>query len=468
MSILKLPTELLDEVFSYLDWDRSEYLYPTKPDIINASLSCRELREALIPSVFRDVVLRLRWAGGQLVEPRLYTLRTEHPELARHIRCVYIRTEYEQCQHCAERGDPQPFTVPQNVHDWLNPSGSAGSLPVGQAGLRTRADALAAKMLQVEEGQASCLSSKAEELVLRSKQGQQSPPEIDALAIVMLCIPACTTTLVFKSLTNNVRMASRDRFAHRLLSTALRLLGDRLQDLTTVTTSVKNPLGMSRHQRQPRILAKSIEDFDGITGEIVQNLHLHRLSFALSDEAEMKPQTYPPDLFSAGYSRWHQAADNVRELNICYVRAEARELLQLLKGFHSLQRLSFRDCVLRVQSNALPAPRQVRFEAQQNVWLLFAIELRQALQHVKIHMRDIRSHGEQAYLTPSTVAWLLSQAVPPGALIDADREERLMQDFGSFLPLWLAEDSERGAAAAEDWVNTRAALSDTAMSRRWR
>ena len=89
--MLKLPNELLDQIFSYLDWDRSKDLYPTKPDIINGSLTCRKLREALKPLVFRDVTLRLRWVRGQLIEPCLYRLRREYPELARHIRCVYIR-----------------------------------------------------------------------------------------------------------------------------------------------------------------------------------------------------------------------------------------------------------------------------------------------------------------------------------------------------------------------------------------
>lgn len=89
--MLKLPNELLDHIFSYLDWDRSKDLYPTKPDIVNGSLTCRKLREALKPLVFRDVTLRLRWARGQLIEPCLYRLRREYPELARHIRCVFIR-----------------------------------------------------------------------------------------------------------------------------------------------------------------------------------------------------------------------------------------------------------------------------------------------------------------------------------------------------------------------------------------
>lgn len=43
--MLKLPNELLDHVFSYLDWDRSKDLYPTKPDIINGSLRQSDLSQ---------------------------------------------------------------------------------------------------------------------------------------------------------------------------------------------------------------------------------------------------------------------------------------------------------------------------------------------------------------------------------------------------------------------------------------
>lgn len=94
MTLLELPTELLDNIFSYLDWDRSRSLYPEREDLVNISLTCRRLRKALSPTIFRDVVLRLRWQewrDGQLVEPCLYKLRKHCPELAAHVRCVYIR-----------------------------------------------------------------------------------------------------------------------------------------------------------------------------------------------------------------------------------------------------------------------------------------------------------------------------------------------------------------------------------------
>lgn len=91
MPLIDLPTELLDGVFSYLDWDPADSLYPSRDDLINASLTCKQLRKVLEPAIFRNVTLRLCWAQGRLIEPRWYRLRKRRPELAKHVRCVYIQ-----------------------------------------------------------------------------------------------------------------------------------------------------------------------------------------------------------------------------------------------------------------------------------------------------------------------------------------------------------------------------------------
>lgn len=87
-TILDLPTELLEHVFAYLDWDRSIHLTPVRPDIANISLVCHQLRKAVIPLYFRHVKLRLRWYHDELVEPKLFKLRLDHPDLVKHVRCV--------------------------------------------------------------------------------------------------------------------------------------------------------------------------------------------------------------------------------------------------------------------------------------------------------------------------------------------------------------------------------------------
>lgn len=91
MSLLTLPTELLDHIFSYFEWDRTKQLHPVKDDLISAGLTCKKLRTALLPSIFKEVTLRLRWVGGELAEPSLLKLRVQSPQLMRHIRCVTLR-----------------------------------------------------------------------------------------------------------------------------------------------------------------------------------------------------------------------------------------------------------------------------------------------------------------------------------------------------------------------------------------
>ena len=51
-------------------------------------------------------------------------------------------------------------------------------------------------------------------------------------------------------------------------------------------------------------------------------------------------------------------------------------------------------------------------------------------------------------------------------MIDSDREARLTQDFNDFIPLWEAEDSERGDQAKEARKDGK--LVDLAMTSRWK
>jgi hypothetical protein len=74
-TILSLPNELLEDISSYLDWDSKESLTPVRPDIVAISLTCSQLRLAVLPILFRHVKLVLRWDEGSLIEPKLFGLR---------------------------------------------------------------------------------------------------------------------------------------------------------------------------------------------------------------------------------------------------------------------------------------------------------------------------------------------------------------------------------------------------------
>ena len=284
----------------------------------------------------------------------------------------------------------------------------------------------------------------------------------------MLCIPSCTSTLVFKSLPQTPRVASRNRFALRLLSTALQLLGDRLEDLTLASTNGTSHPGLSRAQHAN--LGQTTEELDGITTEVIQDLDLNRICFALGETLGNRKASERFEI--NGFERWHQASSTVRELDICNAHGDSRQFLEFIKGFTCLRKVNIRQCELQVPyTGGGQAGQLQRQEAQKTIWLIFAIELRQALQHVEIEFGDVSTAsmvGDDFSMSPSAVKWILTQGVPPGVLIDADRQERLMEDYVSFLPLWAAEDSERGILALDDWVKKRGPLSDAAMSRRWR
>lgn len=129
MSLLELPTEIIQEVASLLDWTKDE-ICPTKPDIVNLSLTCSRIRQAIISFVFKDVTLRLRWQNGSLAEPCLYKLRLHHPHLAGHIRSICIRTNFED-----DGLNPQgsqnlkTFVAPRERPNWLDLA--SDSSPVG-------------------------------------------------------------------------------------------------------------------------------------------------------------------------------------------------------------------------------------------------------------------------------------------------------------------------------------------------
>lgn len=284
---------------------------------------------------------------------------------------------------------------------------------------------------------------------------------------VMLCIPSCTSTVVFKSLPQSPSVASKNRFALRLLSTVLQLLGDRLEDLTLASTNGTSHPGLSRVQHAN--LGQTTEELDGITNEVIQDLELKRICFALGETLGNRRASRRFEIH--GFERWHRASNTVRELDICNAHGDPREFLKFIKGFTCLRKVSMRQCELQVPyTGGGQAGQLQREETQKTIWLIFAIELRQALQHVEIEFDDVSTAGvaSDVSMLPSALKWVLTQAVPPGVLIDADRQERLVEDFVSFLPLWAAEDSERGTLAVVDWVKKRGPLSDAAMSRRWR
>ncbi|KAK4948974.1 hypothetical protein LTR10_012347 [Elasticomyces elasticus] len=118
-NLLALPTELLDRIASYLDWDRAGSLVPRRPDIHSISETCKHLRAATLPLLFRNVTLSLRWQDGVLLEPSLYQLKRERPDLAQHVRSVYVATRLGFRPGTRLGQEAPDFRIPDDVEDWL-------------------------------------------------------------------------------------------------------------------------------------------------------------------------------------------------------------------------------------------------------------------------------------------------------------------------------------------------------------
>lgn len=115
-TILQLPHELLEQIASYLDWDPTSSHTPSKPDVEKLSRTSRQIRQAVLPVHFRHVTLRLRWDEGALLEPKLFRLRREHGHLMKHVRCIYIRTQWGH--YPANHFHLPPLRVPETLLDW--------------------------------------------------------------------------------------------------------------------------------------------------------------------------------------------------------------------------------------------------------------------------------------------------------------------------------------------------------------
>ena len=117
-TILDLPTELLQDVFEYLDWDCSKDLTPIRSEIVNISSTCWHLRKAVLPLLFRNVSLKLRWAHGALIQPGMLSLRQTCPHLASYVKCVHVETLFGHFKEL--RSNMSPFALPKELQQWLD------------------------------------------------------------------------------------------------------------------------------------------------------------------------------------------------------------------------------------------------------------------------------------------------------------------------------------------------------------
>ncbi|KAK5131738.1 hypothetical protein LTR08_000627 [Meristemomyces frigidus] len=554
-SIVDLPTELLDRIYDYLDWNRAADLVPHRENIINISLTCRRLRESVLPLLFRNVTLCLRFIDGALTEPSLLALRRQRPDLAQHVRCVHIATKigYPQPQYSISSPDASHgkrrqreralFNVPADVDDWLNPESAAApaSAHVAELGAahRERVDGVVAELAErvphfhpSATDQPGSAESVVQRMVVHMSYASQEqralmpkPPafgfddpsssmsapampahlpnyqrialnsrgrdlsdlagdvpdgestssasstwkmqtgdedlkrQIDALATVLLCLPAATTELIFETGMHGGVNSPDNIFALHVLATAMRVFGPSLERLTMILSTYTNAMRTSLHGHMP-----APESVDGRIVSAPVIAHLTKLkTLVLSSTPDPRGITHFGSLKGGtpNLERWLALPTlaNLTTLNLWNIHATDAQsfgianLFQPISALPALKHLTLTNlCLSARRPLQLGQPAVHTTDTNELAWLHLLIALRRAAPAAAIalsnpHCEVAQSHGA---LSRSAARWLALEAVPAGACVDEGREERLLADFASFLPLWAAEDGGRGRLAAEE------------------
>ncbi|KAI6820857.1 hypothetical protein KC332_g5554 [Hortaea werneckii] len=514
--MLSLPPELLQRIFAFLDWDRSAHLTPERGDILNISLTCKRLRHTIRPLLFHSVSLCLRWVDGELLEPPLFRLRREKPELSRWIRNVHVHAA-SGCRP-GQTTLPPTLAAPDDREDWLSPElttldqESEGERKWHQdlhSLHRNRLDHLVQERAQcvpivserheqpygVEQLMRRLIvttgfeaarqrartnstanaalpgrntnspdpfrpstmdENSADPLDQPAQAGRWNPAnadrrrkqEIDALAVVMLCLPPTLSDIVFE-----VGDAPDDAhlFALHVFAAILEAYNTHLEALTIIGTTQQSDAG-----------AKVVTHSHIVDLSNIRTLRLagtrSTLTFDISSDASNQET----------WLALRESTSNLRTLEFWNVAFTAQtdvcSLLHTTATFASVESIALRNVMLvtlaehrrrlyelHARSQGLPSSSSSNYKlhvcsSPETNLLLLLIKLRQMHPQTNLAFTDPRSNKDllRSKLPPSALKWLQTEAVPVDASLEFERVKRLFEDFESFLPLWKAEDSGRG------------------------
>ncbi|KAI7215432.1 hypothetical protein KC333_g5479 [Hortaea werneckii] len=298
--------------------------------------------------------------------------------------------------------------------------------------------------------------------------------DVDALAVVMLCLPPTLNDITFE-----VGNGPEDAhlFALHVFAAILEVYNTRLEALTIIgSTQESDAIG--------KVVTKS--HILGLT-----NIKTLRLAGARST----KPSTHDTPSDAANPERWHALRETTSSLrtlefwNVAFtVQFDVSSLLQTAANFPTVTNIALRNVMLctlaenqrrlralHAQTQGLPSSSSNNYNLQassspETNLLLLLITLRRMHPQTNLTFSDLWSNTQplRSKLTPSALHWLQTEAVPVGASLDFEREQRLVEDFETFLPLWEAEDGGRGIEAKEDRMKRGGELADAAMCSRWR
>jgi hypothetical protein len=138
----------------------------------------------------------------------------------------------------------------------------------------------------------------------------------------MLCFPPTVRYLIFQAEARSKQDALQNRFALNVAATVCDIFGDRLETLNMMVA------------RDPRI-----DSWQGIiTPHILEQLRTVKhltLDLNTSSISYAGQTTFPNEL-----SGWHAMSENVVHLSLWNIHAEPQPLVDFIKAFTHLQRLS--------------------------------------------------------------------------------------------------------------------------------
>lgn len=520
-TILDLPNEILSEIYAYLAWSPEDSIRPSSPDLVNISLTCQQLRFATLPLLFRDVRLKLRWVDGTIAAPGLYRLRQERPDLVRFVRCVHIQAEFQQSLGRAGSRS-KPLQMPKSLREWMPVprdgtdqnmlrddlisrhteriqyiardmlSEQSESFIPGNSIARAKAyDAHAKRtLLEIANGSQTVEESHGEQehdaAVAQNKSSAENGEtaeigpshddgrdhatrnremilrrfQLDALVLCIMALPPQMHTLIFEALQPDRLDKFQFFFAQQVCAMACKVFRNGLRDVTMYSSKLRGEVQMG--PMPSGLLA--LRDNHLAMAALPEVHALEKLTIVPASEDASR------NLFSRMSTSWQTPELCARIMHLCIRDASDNltSLLDFINTFPALTDLSLRDVQLIPDGNAALGPRVQLFDDAP--WLHFVLTLRRQMPDVRFHLAGLSQRPWRTGLraiSRSAVRWLVKEAVPVGAVLDLEREERLLEDYEKFSQLlWEVEDGERGPLARRDkgWAK----LVDEAMTSRWR
>jgi len=256
--------------------------------------------------------------------------------------------------------------------------------------------------------------------------------QLDALAVVILCLPANVKSIVFRSWPTKLEHTMRHEFALHVMAATMDIFGNRMESLSAIT--YREGWGSNfKVLMRPNICTQL---------KVLQSLTLD-VGYDHEDAADTLN----------GLRGWHALASTIKHLGLCNMTGTPHHLGQLVKGFTGATTLCLDNVGLAFDQGPVTE------------WLVFLIDIRCAMPDLAIGVRSLRG-CEAATLTRSAVNWIMNSAIPVGYSIGYELRLQLLVDFVDYLPFWKADDGEKGEQAREARKDGK--LAEKALSSRFR